>query len=83
MAAFQWENNQNDAGGGGGGREARVPRCKENAFFCALFILEMIILPRQAREKHRENSPKDEKLRRCWRFLAGFACTLEHSGVRW
>jgi hypothetical protein len=40
--------------------------CKKNAAFCdAIFMLKMIILPRQARDKHRENSKRD------MRFLIG------------
>jgi hypothetical protein len=38
----------------------------ENAFCCAVFIHRTINLPRQARDKHRENAEK-----RGWRFLAG------------
>ena len=36
--------------------EAETMRGKENASFCAIFILKIIFLPRQARDKHRENS---------------------------
>ena len=45
---------------GGGGQ------VRKRHFFCPLFILKMIILPRQARDKHREGTQKER-----WRFLTG------------
>ena len=37
--------------------------CEENAFFEACSILKAIILPRQARDKHRENAEKKRSMR--------------------
>jgi D-arabinose 1-dehydrogenase-like Zn-dependent alcohol dehydrogenase len=36
----------------------------KNATFCAIFNVKCIILPRQARDKHRENSKKSGVFRR-------------------
>jgi hypothetical protein len=35
---------------------------KENASFCAIFIQKTIILPRQARDKHRERTQKETRV---------------------
>jgi hypothetical protein len=46
-----------EAGGEGLGKKTRLLRCH--------FVLKMMILPRQARDKHRESTQTK------WRFLAG------------
>ena len=47
-----------------------------NASFCAIYIYETIILPRQARDKHRENSKQE------WRFSQqACSCTPASSGT--
>ena len=43
-----------------------VQWCETRMLFCAIFILEMMILPRQARDKHRESTQNREM-----RFCAG------------
>jgi hypothetical protein len=69
-AQTQQEEAANAGGGratGGGSTRHKVRRAGKKVrkrHFCPLFILKCIILPRQAQDKHRENSQK------C-RFLAG------------
>lgn len=45
----------------------------KNAFFCAIVVLKMITLPRQARNKHRENSKRDAFFAANCRLEANYA----------
>jgi hypothetical protein len=51
-----------------GGVDGRKSTCGKRVFLRHYYILEMIILPRQAREKHRENSKRDACSYRSWQL---------------
>eukprot|EP01046_Picozoa_sp_COSAG06_P011958 COSAG06_NODE_689_length_13068_cov_9.661269_13_plen_117_part_00 len=48
-----------------------------------LYNIQMIILPRQARDKHRENSEQDAFLQRCFKRAACRAAPWQTCRRRW